>query len=196
MGRRYNKKKTTVERSLDLSISSLREWGMLRPDSEPIVVTWTRRHIGHESPVLVDVRMGEESYVKFTYFTSDGEGNVIPHDSEADLLTTPCNLGGVRYWFACPWCGKRVGSVYIAPGDHIFKCRHCNNLTYRSRNRSILETFGHISRQVDKIKDEKIRRWTWRGRPTRKVRRLRALKRRMSVLSPIIMCVKPRPLAV
>jgi cell fate (sporulation/competence/biofilm development) regulator YmcA (YheA/YmcA/DUF963 family) len=44
-----------------------------------------------------------------------------------------------------------------------------------------LGRFGQIGyalkadRQVEKLK-EKIKRWTWRGRPTRKVRKLTALE--------------------
>ena len=185
MGRWYYNKKATVGRSLDLSIFSLRKWGMLRRNCEPIVVTWTRRHTGKESHVLVDVHMSDKPYVKLTYFTSDLEGKVAEHVCEADLVTTPCNLGGTRYWFACPWCGMRVGCIYIAPGDYGFRCRQCNNLTYRSRNRCVTEAFGHISRQIDKLRSE-IKRWTWGGRPTRPVQRLRALERKIGVLSPEI----------
>jgi len=44
-----------------------------------------------------------------------------------------------------------------------------------------MEAFGHTSRQIDKLRSQ-IKRWTWRGRPTRKVRRLQALERKAGVL--------------
>ncbi len=55
-----------------------------------------------------------------------------------ELTTTPCNLGGIRFWFLCPLvensvpCGKRVRKLYLPPGESYFACRSCYNLTYRS----------------------------------------------------------------
>ena len=56
-----------------------------------------------------------------------------------NLEFTPCNFGGIRYWFACPLtednipCNRRVGRLYLPPGGQYFGCRHCYNLTYRSQ---------------------------------------------------------------
>jgi len=47
-------------------------------------------------------------------------------------------IGGVRYWFRCPVehdgrpCGRRVKKLYLPPGEQIFGCRYCHDLTYRS----------------------------------------------------------------
>ena len=49
------------------------------------------------------------------------------------IEATPCNFGGLRYWFWCP-CGRRVGVVY-SPGKY-WRCRHCYNITYQSSNDS------------------------------------------------------------
>jgi len=53
---------------------------------------------------------------------------------KVDITTTPCHLGGVRYWFICPlWnCGRRVGKLYLPSGAKYFGCRHCYDLTYTS----------------------------------------------------------------
>ena len=48
------------------------------------------------------------------------------------LSTTPCNYGGVRYWFYCPVCNQRVAKLYIKTKR--FLCRNCNNLSYYSSN--------------------------------------------------------------
>ena len=55
-------------------------------------------------------------------------------------------------------------------------------LSENLENREAVEAWGHASRQIEKLYDE-IKRWRWRGRPTRKVRRLRALERRMGRFS-------------
>ena len=49
------------------------------------------------------------------------------------LTTTTPRFGGLRYWFLCPRCGRRVGKLY-----HVERwgCRHCHNLAYQSQRRS------------------------------------------------------------
>jgi hypothetical protein len=65
------------------------------------------------------------------------------------ITATKCHFGGERFWFRCPKvtngspCGRRVTSLYSLPGDRVFKCRFCLNLTYSSVQQ-------HDSR-VDKI---------------------------------------------
>lgn len=51
------------------------------------------------------------------------------------LTMTPLPWGGFRHWFICPGlgCGRRVSVLYLAPGQDFFVCRHCNRLSYRSR---------------------------------------------------------------
>jgi hypothetical protein len=48
------------------------------------------------------------------------------------LESIPCTYGGVRWWFTCPQCERRVGKLYKPPLKQRFACRHCHHLTYRS----------------------------------------------------------------
>jgi hypothetical protein len=185
MGRYYWSKKATVEESLDLSVYDLKRRGMLTGHAAA-EITWVSSHSGKESTVLVVVEIMDEPHVIFAYTVKDRDGQEKDYGRKISLTTTPCNYGGERYWFECPSCGRRVGVLYLAPGEVYFLCRRCNNLTYRSRNRSGMESLGHTSRQVEKLRSE-IKRWTWRGRPTRKVRRLQVLERKMGILSGPIM---------
>jgi len=155
---------------------------MLNAGHTATVITWVMKNTGKESSIGLEVNMTGEPYARFMYSISDSEGNSIPYDYEVSLVTTLCYFGGVRYWFICPICSKRVGGLYLAPGECYFKCRQCNNLTYHSRNRCVMAALGHTSRQKEKLRSE-IKRWTWRGRPTRKVRKLRALKRKEGILA-------------
>jgi hypothetical protein len=45
-----------------------------------------------------------------------------------------------------------------------------------------MAALGHTSRQKEKIRSE-IKRWTWSGKPTRKVRKLRALELKEGLLA-------------
>ena len=47
-----------------------------------------------------------------------------------DLLTTQCNYGGYRYWWACPSCSKRIGVLYCAG---LYVCRHCIGANYQTQ---------------------------------------------------------------
>jgi hypothetical protein len=86
--------------------------------------------------VLEDFRGVEFSYTIKSRFGEEEEEQIkyrIP------LVTTPCNYGGQRYWFICPWyaggiyCGRRVAKLYLPSGDKYFACRHCYDLSYKSR---------------------------------------------------------------
>jgi hypothetical protein len=69
-------------------------------------------------------------------------------DYRINLTTTQCNYGGVRYWFSCPDCNKRVCVLYA---DIMFKCRTCLGIVHRSRNESALD---QAIRRLDKEKDK------------------------------------------
>lgn len=180
MGRWYYNRKATAEESCDLTIYQIRKWGMLS-GHHYTTVTWTSRLSGKSSiEVIVDVR--DEPYARFIYTTTDSEGNKTNYDYKVNLVTTACNFGGVRYWFGCPSCGRRVGALYLAPGNVRFRCRRCNNLSYNSRNESsAVALLGETCREIDKLRSQ-IKRWTWRGRPTRKARKLYALQRKAGIL--------------
>lgn len=78
-----------------------------------------------------------ENYIRMFYAQTDNSENKTNFDYNIRLVTTPCNLGGFRYWFICPLiingnpCGKRVSKLYLPSGGKYFGCRHCYNLTYQ-----------------------------------------------------------------
>lgn len=57
-------------------------------------------------------------------YTLNGQHDV---KDRAPLITTECNYGGKRYWFACPYCGRRCAVLYI--GRRV-ACRKCHKLIY------------------------------------------------------------------
>lgn len=48
------------------------------------------------------------------------------------IVYVPCNYGGVRLYFTCPDCYRRVLKLYNPPSKELFSCRHCLDLTYQS----------------------------------------------------------------
>ncbi len=45
---------------------------------------------------------------------------------------TPCNYGGKRIWYSCPFCGRRCAVIYSC--GRYFACRVCADLTYDTCN--------------------------------------------------------------
>jgi hypothetical protein len=65
---------------------------------------------------------------------------------KVQLRFTRPHFGGVRRWFECPVCLRRVAAIY-AP-EWYFACRHCSNLKYSSQSES---AFGRALRKRNKL---------------------------------------------
>lgn len=50
-----------------------------------------------------------------------------------ELTTSTTCYNGVRFWFKCPLCGRRVGVLFKHPLTNAIGCRHCLKLDYRKR---------------------------------------------------------------
>jgi len=166
----YNKK-ATVEASYNIDIRALKKRKLLS-GKHSTSTTWTHSQSNKTATIGMDVDVTENPHIRLHYALND-KG----YDYEIDLVTTDCNLGGVRYWFTCPSCWQRVGVIYLAPNNTRFMCRRCSDLTYLSSNICNMTKFGIASRQADRLRSE-LKRWTYRGKPTRKVRQLRRVEQR------------------
>ncbi len=50
-----------------------------------------------------------------------------------ELTTSSVHFGGIRYWFKCPLCEKKMGTLFIHPLNQQVGCRGCLGLEYRKR---------------------------------------------------------------
>lgn len=190
MGRYYWDKKNTAEDCTSLSISKLKEFDLLTGCCST-TLTWTRSLSGHKSSVGLIVDILNEPHIKLNYTITDRDGNKTDYDYKVALTTTQRNFSGKRYWFICPlsvngvFCGRRVGRLYLSPGGNYFGCRHCYNLSYESRNESRLGRIGQlgyllkVDKQYEDLRDT-VKRWTYKGRPTKKARKLHALEAKLN----------------
>jgi hypothetical protein len=192
MGRWYGNKRRTVEQCKSISMPFLRKNGYLSGFQSGRII-WTNRD-GKETAsmgAMVSTSDGE-GYMRLSYTMTDrNTGRETQFDYKVELVTTPCNLGGVRWWFICPlskngvYCGRRVGVLYRAPRADYYGCRHCCNLSYESRNQSRHGHIAYIGRCLTlgrRIKElgQQMHRWTYRGIPTRKAQRLQTLQARLN----------------
>ncbi len=190
MGGWYFDKKDTVEDCRSVSIAFLRKHGFLCGYRSG-VISWKNWHGEQTDSIGVTVSTGDgEDCVRFCYTSTDRRtGEKAKYDYKVWLATTPCNLGGARWWFTCPltkdgvYCGRRVGRLYLPPRGEYFGCRHCYDLSYESRNECRYGRVAHLGRhlaldrRIEQLR-EQVRRWTYSGVPTRKARRVYALEAR------------------
>ena len=117
-------KKVTVEECLQLSIAELRPGrGKSLAD-----LVGTSGSITWNSGAAVGYRIERSKYELMLDLGYSVNGK--PKAQTIRLSDTECNYGGVRYWFHCPRCFRRVAKLYALAGD--FACRHCHDLTYTS----------------------------------------------------------------
>jgi hypothetical protein len=90
--------------------------------------------------LILDARhAGGESYALDYRATKLRDGEVIETEDVVDrgpLASTRPYFGGLRWWWRCLGCGRRVGKLYLPPGQTRFRCRRCHGLTYRSTRHS------------------------------------------------------------
>ncbi len=99
-------------------------------------ITWSQN--GEKvSSIGYQVNGWDESALSLSliYTVTRANKEKIDCNYQVRLTATSLPWGGLRHWFICPGlgCGRRVGVLYLAPGGLYFVCRHCNHLSYRSR---------------------------------------------------------------
>ncbi|MFT8600103.1 MAG: hypothetical protein ABF709_07910 [Leuconostoc pseudomesenteroides] len=79
------------------------------------------------------------------------------------LTTTSPNYGGVRYWFVCPICDKRKGTLYDVRS--VMACRSCAKLYYPLQEniiqRDSVSQFLYYDRLLSKARTELNPKFEW-----------------------------------
>lgn len=178
MGRYYDYKKEEADYFKKVSIKFFKKYGYLDHGLMSGGITFSRN--GEETGnISIEAILSQyEECIKFSYTQTDRDtGERKDFDYKVQLTTTPCNFGGVRYWFICPlsrnyqYCGKRVGVLYKA-GDY-FGCRHCYDLSYESRNLSgVFKAMGKIISDPEHEENyKKIRCKYYAGKMTKRYKK-------------------------
>jgi hypothetical protein len=172
--------KTLKEDCQTISMYDLKKWNCLKGYYSG-TITWTSGWAENKSSVsyIVDLAsFGNEKYFDLEYTVTDKdteEKHKIKH--KYPILTTPCNYGGARYWFECSvyhqgvYCGRKVAKLYIGNGSHYFACRHCYNLAYQSQMYGDRYK-GFVSIPDIERAEKEVKRWHYRGKPTKKYSRV------------------------
>ena len=123
-GRRssYSGKAETSD-AMPLDIRKITRKGLLVPGSG---FSW-QWLVNDRQVAGISIRVDWQDMVLSYRLKSTGE--VV--EQRVQTQTSPCHLGGQRYWFTCPRCSKRVAVLY-APGRY-FACRECGGLSYATQ---------------------------------------------------------------
>ena len=187
MCRIYFNSKPMADLCCKLSIFYLKKAGMLQGYCSTLI-TWTASLTEKKTTVGVEVNIEERPYMRLQYTVTDSEGDGTDYDDQIFLTITPRYFGGVRWWFACPSCGRRVGILYLPSGGRLFRCRHCYDLTYQSRNDNRRGTWGQIGyflNRAEQLEEQRLnlKRRFYRGRPTKRYRRILSQLARLDAYS-------------
>ena len=122
------------------------------------VIEW-KRGDKVTSSIGIEVNVLDHSYMRLYYTqTNRFTGKKTELDYKVRLVTTPCNFGGVRYWFICSLvvdgksCLRRVGKLYLPPGGKYFGCRHCYDLTHESCKKSGSFHYENVEKHAKRMR--------------------------------------------
>jgi hypothetical protein len=118
--------KLTTDSVPSIDIRQLQRSRELSPGNR-ILETWTR---GGQIAAQVEIAI-QHNQLRIRYTRVSGSGEREPVECVVPIASTPCNYGGVRRWFCCPDCRKRIAVIYIQ--GRSCSCRQCNYLVYRSQ---------------------------------------------------------------
>ncbi|MBZ0285699.1 MAG: hypothetical protein K8L97_33530 [Anaerolineae bacterium] len=127
----------SVEDGLKLSINELigrfisREYFDKQQPYQGVLV-WNRgdRQIASIGYMLTWHR--QTPILQLEYTITPSSGQPVPQSYIIQLISTACNYGGVRWWFQCPRCQRRIGCIYKPGNAYRFACRQCHDLRYTS----------------------------------------------------------------
>lgn len=78
-----------------------------------------------------DTRNPDDMFLNVQYRTVSDDKS---HNYKIRIERTPLHYGGHRYWFICPYRGKRVTKLYKVTGVDKYASRHALNLSYASQS--------------------------------------------------------------
>lgn len=130
-------KKIRVDECLRLTVSDLRESGLIKGKADEVLFSWktgeaetdmatVRANVTSRSATRISVCLAYTAHI-------NGEPHKV---SETIHVVKADRKDGANWWIQCPArvngeaCSRRVGVLYLAPGERYFVCRHCYDLAY------------------------------------------------------------------
>ena len=161
----------TVEECRTISISDLKKWDYLTGSGSSGTLSWSRHGETVASIGISSYPHLEEPLVLIYYtITSRSTGEKKDYKIKIPLEKVPSNLGkGYRFYFICPYTGKRCMKLYQAPNGNVFAHRTYWNLMYDNQTKSKrwrqVGRYFDLNNRLDSIETRYMKNF-YRGKPT------------------------------
>jgi hypothetical protein len=130
-------KKVSVEQCLRLTVSNLRDSGIISGEADDVLFSWKTGEAKTDvATVRVNVtsRSSTQITIHLAYTVQlDGKPQKV---SESIHLIKAARDAGANWWFQCPAqvdgeaCSRKAGILFLPPGEQYFACKHCHSLAY------------------------------------------------------------------
>ena len=143
----YRPKKQTTDNLLQINIKNIRKSGLFEDNAiKEGSIHW---EVGSPENAKSSINFKldtttSDKYLELRYLCND-----VATMYQIPLEMTQPNYGGVRWWFRCPGCGRRVTNLYIK--QRFFWCRKCNDLTYRSQQYSFYDRMRLMYKKYENL---------------------------------------------
>lgn len=103
---------------------------------------------GQPFPIFfhIDTTSVHGSYVEFVHRPRKADRTIQRYN--VHLTRTPQRFGGFRWWFQCPYSGKRAVKLFLPLGGYRFWCREAYRLGYASQRE---DAKGRAQLQAERI---------------------------------------------
>lgn len=150
-------KRTTLDEVKRLDVRWLKRHGSLQPG---VMATLSWRRGDRESGSISLRCDGNELTLSSRYRATRGDWQDMTQHVALDW--TPCRYGGMRPWFLCPRCSRRV--AVLALYGTLFLCRHCSQLPYASEHEDLMDRLWRQIRKLGQTVGAKPDESPWRWR--------------------------------
>ena len=122
-------RKRTTESCCRLDMSYLAKKYIMDWDWQT-TMSW-KSNLGTHTSIGLDIC--PPGRIRLYYTVTKGNDEPREYRYNVHIESTPCNYGGMRWWFFCPACDRRCRILYLPSDEIYFACRICHNLTYESQ---------------------------------------------------------------
>jgi hypothetical protein len=134
----YFRKKQLVDNQLKIDIRDLKKKGFKYGAELSGTVTMTSKG---SFAFSID-----ENNLFLMYSYRDERNNLEPVRQEIKLNSSECHYGGMRAYFICSKCERKVMALYLS--DKYFYCRSCCNLAYKSQQENKVDRLLRKARKI------------------------------------------------
>jgi len=188
MGRWSYSSKYEVEDCKEISIGFLKQYGYLSKGRLQGTIQWSCDG-NPTGSAGIRVSFPEMNNVCVSYSITDTDQKKESINNYISIIKTPCNYGGKRHWFLCPFCSRKALKLYLSPGNNYFGCRKCLQLSYRSQksnhHKGIFAYFSKVF-SLDKKKRMyflRAKRYYYRKEFTKNIQKAILLSRQIKRIS-------------